>query len=359
MDVEFALSVDGGRRFTAPVRVNDVAGEANISGEQPPRVVIHAHTWMWSGSRSGTVSRSSELRRRMTTGRHFRPLVRSRRRDRRRAGMGIGVDRRGRIDPRRVVGRSVGGATAAHGSGRGFSVDGRRCASSSHGGTQAGRLPRRVARRGEPVGNARRDECVLLLQDGHRYARQRRVRGVEASVRRRRPRHRGRALGGRRSNVWPPVRASADNWKIDACPDDGPALAVDSRGVLHITWPTLIHDGGRDRMAIFHAASDDGGITFSARERVDQSTAGSASHPRIAAASTAPWRSSGISRTRQTDERGKDRRWSERAVVLNDHTASSYPAVAAIPTGYVVALDRAAMARNRVSSFGGVSGTRR
>ena len=83
------------------------------------------------------------------------------------------------------------------------------------------------------------------------------------------------------------MRASADNWKIDACPDDGPALAVDARGVLHVAWPTLIHDGGRDRMAIFHAPSNDGGVTFSARERVDQAAAASASHPKIAAASDA------------------------------------------------------------------------
>jgi hypothetical protein len=55
MDVEFALSVDGGRRFTAPVRVNDVAGEANISGEQPPRVVIHAAQVdvVWVAKRDG------------------------------------------------------------------------------------------------------------------------------------------------------------------------------------------------------------------------------------------------------------------------------------------------------------------
>jgi hypothetical protein len=142
--------------------------------------------------------------------------------------------------------------------------------------------------------------------------------------------------GGR--TFAPPVRASADNWKIDACPDDGPALAVDSRGVLHIAWPTLIHDGGRDRMAIFHAASSDGGATFSARERVDQSTAGSASHPRIAAASDATvaivW-----------DEQTSGKRTSVGRIVggptepsvLNDHNASSYPAVAAIPTGYVSA----------------------
>ena len=66
-----------------------------------------------------------------------------------------------------------------------------------------------------------------------------------------------------------PVRASADNWKIDACPDDGPAMAIDGVGILHIVWPTLIHEGNRDRMAIFHASSVDEGMMFSPRERVD------------------------------------------------------------------------------------------
>ena len=80
-----------------------------------------------------------------------------------------------------------------------------------------------------------------------------------------------------------PVRASADNWKIDACPDDGPAMAIDGVGILHIVWPTLIHEGNRDRMAIFHASSVDEGMMFSPRERVDDGRGVGASHPRIAA----------------------------------------------------------------------------
>ena len=35
-----AVSLDGGRTFAAPVRVNAVAGEARISGEIAPRVSI-------------------------------------------------------------------------------------------------------------------------------------------------------------------------------------------------------------------------------------------------------------------------------------------------------------------------------
>lgn len=40
-DIFLAVSHDGGRTFGAPVRVNDVDGDARVNGEQPPRVTIH------------------------------------------------------------------------------------------------------------------------------------------------------------------------------------------------------------------------------------------------------------------------------------------------------------------------------
>lgn len=39
-DVYSSTSRDGGRTFSAPVRVNRVPGEASVSGEQPPRIVL-------------------------------------------------------------------------------------------------------------------------------------------------------------------------------------------------------------------------------------------------------------------------------------------------------------------------------
>src|SRR3954451_17744976 len=39
-DVFVAVSADGGRTFSAPVRVNDVDGDARVNGEQPPRVAF-------------------------------------------------------------------------------------------------------------------------------------------------------------------------------------------------------------------------------------------------------------------------------------------------------------------------------
>lgn len=39
-DIYAAASADGGRTFATPTRVNQVAGDANLSGEQPPRVAL-------------------------------------------------------------------------------------------------------------------------------------------------------------------------------------------------------------------------------------------------------------------------------------------------------------------------------
>jgi hypothetical protein len=48
------------------------------------------------------------------------------------------------------------------------------------------------------------------------------------------------ADGGRTFSA--PARVSEDNWKIDACPDDGPAMAVDGDGAIRVAWPTLVQD---------------------------------------------------------------------------------------------------------------------
>ena len=45
---------------------------------------------------------------------------------------------------------------------------------------------------------------------------------------------------GWRPNVRAPVRVSEDGWAIAGCPDDGPAMAVDARGTVHLVWPTVI-----------------------------------------------------------------------------------------------------------------------
>ena len=43
-DVYTAVSRDGGRTFAAPVRGNDVDGDARLNGEQPRRVAMRGNT---------------------------------------------------------------------------------------------------------------------------------------------------------------------------------------------------------------------------------------------------------------------------------------------------------------------------
>jgi hypothetical protein len=55
-----------------------------------------------------------------------------------------------------------------------------------------------------------------------------------------------------------PVRVHADDWSFDACPHAGPAIAVDSNNVLHVSWWT----GKEGAAGVFYARSIDGGKTF-------------------------------------------------------------------------------------------------
>jgi len=135
----------------------------------------------------------------------------------------------------------------------------------------------------------------------------------------------GRTFGG-------PARVSADNWKIDACPDDGPSMAVDAAGALRVAWPTLAAGGAEPRMGVFEASSADGGRSFTPRARVDAAAAG-AGHPRIAV--------SGTDRAVVWDEFSGEGR---RVMVRRGDSGPTplgangvYPAVAASSGGFVVA----------------------
>ena len=54
-------------------------------------------------------------------------------------------------------------------------------------------------------------------------------------------------------------RISDDHWVIDACPEHGPALAIDNQGRSHLTWFSL----GETRQGIFYAQTDNYGETVS------------------------------------------------------------------------------------------------
>jgi hypothetical protein len=83
--------------------------------------------------------------------------------------------------------------------------------------------------------------------------------------------------GGR--TFAPPIRVSEDNWAINGCPDDGPAMAVDGKGRVHVVWPTVVASNGEPAKALFHALSTDG-RTFGPRTRIP--TSGQPNHPQTA-----------------------------------------------------------------------------
>ena len=103
-----------------------------------------------------------------------------------------------------------------------------------------------------------------------------------------------------------PVRVSEDEWELEGCPDDGPAMAIDKQNRIHIVWPTLVTEATAEHaesaentvsrraqraprlnapeptIALFYASSTDG-RRFTARERIP--TGGMPHHPQIAIAS--------------------------------------------------------------------------
>jgi hypothetical protein len=140
-----------------------------------------------------------------------------------------------------------------------------------------------------------------------------------------------------------PVRVSEDGWQIAGCPDDGPALAVDDAGVLHVVWPTMV-SGPNPAKGVFYSFSTDGGRTFAARQRVDDEE-GAAAHPQIAAGGgrvAVVWDQMGASRRaclREISSDPKASRWTPRMgvlAVLSDGPAV-YPAIAATSTALVTA----------------------
>jgi hypothetical protein len=79
----------------------------------------------------------------------------------------------------------------------------------------------------------------------------------------------------------PLTRVAQDGWSINGCPDDGPALAVDAKGTIHMAWPTVKNETG----VILYAVSRDG-AAFSAPVRVPTLGGPKPSHPYVAVDAT-------------------------------------------------------------------------
>ena len=150
----------------------------------------------------------------------------------------------------------------------------------AQGAAAAGHLPRH-----DLAGRAHGRErdclrCVLLLQNGRSGRRARRVYAAWRHIFPGSMRDIAFAKstdGGRRFD--PLVRVSEDKWELNGCPEDGPTLAVDQAGVIHIAWATVVNDG-EPQKALFYATSRDG-KTFSPRARLPVPATATPGHPQL------------------------------------------------------------------------------
>ena len=275
-DIFLAVSRDGGRHFDAPVRVNAAAGEARISGEIAPRVSLSAGAdantpqiaVLWNAKNDGTAIRIARSR---DGGKTFSAAQTLQ-------ATGAPGDRGWAAMAR----DSKGGAHAIWLDHRGMAAGGDHSAhKGEHDGVAMAQKSALYYASASPAGVRERSlfpgvcycckTAMAIAPDGAIYTAWRHVfagnfRDIAFSVSR---------DGG--ATFSPMTRVNQDGWSINGCPDDGPAMAVDGAGVVHLAWPTVSNEAG----VILYATSRDG-HSFSKPVQVPTFGTPKASHPQIA-----------------------------------------------------------------------------
>jgi hypothetical protein len=280
-DVFVAVSSDGGITFGVPVRVNADDGEAKLTGEAPPRIVIgralssgRELTVLWT-ARDGART-SIKLARSTDGGRTFAaavPLVTGAAGARGWPALAVGKD--GKAHAVWLDHRGMAPAPGA----------------TPHAHAQEAPNDTSVAAQKSGLYYASLGSKASAAVAGHEIA-----KGVCYCCKTALAIHRGRLYAAWR-HVYPgnlrdiafatstnaglsfsaPVRVSRDGWEIEGCPDDGPAIAVGNDNVVRMVWPTVI-PGSAPQGAIFYASSADG-RRFTARVRVPTLGSLKPSHP--------------------------------------------------------------------------------
>ncbi len=348
-DIYAAVSRNSGRTFAAPTRVNSTPGTARVNGEQPPRVTIAGGTtaqphivviWTALGS-SGTRLLTARSR---DGGSSFEPETLVPGRDtagnRGWEGLAAAGDRTLAVwlDHWQLADRS-GQKPHQHGQATSTaqaSADGVAMAQLSQlyfaplGGSQAPRAITGGVCYCCKTAIATRGADAIYLAWRHVYPGNLRDIAFTAS-----------ADGGR--TFAAPIRVSEDQWAINGCPDDGPAMAVDGQGRVHVVWPTVVVErGGTTKgptKALFHAVSIDG-RRFGPRTRIP--AAGAANHPQLAIASDGSllvaWDEVVDGARRVAAARGVVRTGRQAVFEARPPAgAGSYPVAAATPSGVVLA----------------------
>lgn len=286
MDVYASLSRDGGKTFSAPARVNDVAGDARVNSELPPRIAIVGDgagktpaivvVWTTKGA-NGTRLVSA----RSTDGaKSFSAAVAVPGSDApgSRGWQSVAVDGRGRVlvmwlDHRETV--TASGGMMHHDS--------------------SGKMPATPAPKADPTEKAALSKLYFASLDGRAattitksvcyccktslVASGNDVYGVWRHVYAGSQRDIAFTMshdGGRTFST--PARVSDDGWHLDGCPENGPALAVDDARRVHVVWPAPPDGRNGTPLALFYAESKDG-KTFAKRTQLP--ARGPAAHGQI------------------------------------------------------------------------------
>jgi hypothetical protein len=351
-DVFVAVSRDGGATFASPVRVNREGGEAYVSGELPPRVAIArpasgsdpAVVVAWSARIANTEIR---LARSHDGGKTFAPPTSLQAQDAPgdRGWHALALDARGEahvvwLDHRGLAEDWSTPETEPAQTGNEAAGE---FAESMAMAARSAIYYRAEGRPGSSERMLANSVCyccktaIAAGPDGALYAAWRHV--YPGSIR-------DIAFiaskdGGR--TFAAPGRVSIDNWQLDGCPDDGPAMTVGPDGRVHVVWPTVL-DGPEPEGAIFHASSTDG-RSFTPRTRIPTLGSPRPTHPvltldRLGRVMVAWDEIQGgsrrvVARTIAFDRGG--RATFGRAAVLGTGASASYPTLAMSSRGVLAA----------------------
>ena len=281
-DVYVGMSSDGGATFAPPRRVNDQDGDASANNEQPPRAAITGQgaqtvTVIWSKRNEGPQRMRRDairMARSSNGGRTFSParFTHDSALSGARGWESVTVGPDGAIHAVWLDGRDAERKMAD---------------AAAHSGTAHKGQPPQDVYHGTIAPDGRVIEGVIATgvcfcckttvavdTRGVVYAAWRHIfpgsmRDIAFA----------KSIDGGR-HFDPPVRVSEDKWELNGCPEDGPSMAVDANGVIHIVWATLVQDGDPHK-ALFYATSRDG-KTFSARTPISVAATATPGHPQLA-----------------------------------------------------------------------------
>jgi uncharacterized protein YcnI len=341
-DLYAVTSNDGGATFSEPRRVNDIPGDVRTGGEYAPEVAIgpqRLHV-AWMSSRDNKVA--LRVARSADRGQTFSPaqtlheegLINGR------GWQSIGLGPDGTLHAVWLDGRND--TTAAEHAEHMASQPGRPAMHGGHMDLFYGALGATAPQATSRLLASNTCQCcktaLAIGSDGSINTAWRQIFGEDIrDIAFMRSASGGKSFGG-------PVRVSEDKWQLNGCPDDGPTMAADSRGGVHVAWPTLV-DGDNPRIALFYAYSADG-KTFTPRVEVANLGSPKPSHiqmtlrpdGRLALA----WDelSDGVRKIAMatgTIDRGGVAHFTPAQLVSDPAVTGTYPTVAATPAGFLVA----------------------